>query len=183
MVFTGIIETTAKILENRKSSLTLERPQMFDDIKVGSSVCVAGVCLTVVELDARMMRFDVVEETLAKSKLGELKKGEEVNVERAMGAGGRLDGHIVQGHVEGVAKIADGGLRELRVTLPWGLMKAVIEKGSIAIDGVSLTIASVKGNDIEIALVPHTLAITTLKHLKKGDRVNIETDILMRRHV
>jgi riboflavin synthase len=179
-MFTGIIEATAKVIENLNGSLTVERPKSFDDIKLGSSIDVAGVCLTIVELTDQHMRFDMVEETLKKSRLGKLKKGESVNLERAMSASARLDGHIVQGHVEGVADVID--LRDGRLSLELrdDPGAAIVEKGSITIDGVSLTVASLTGNRIEIALVPHTLAITTLKTLTTGDLVNIETDILAR---
>jgi len=181
-VFTGIIETTANILENNNSKLVLERPAMFDDIKLGASICVSGVCLSIVAFDDQSMRFDVVEETMKKTKLGDLMIGDVVNVERSMRADGRFEGHIVQGHVEGVAVIGDGRseIGTLEIVLPDALVPFVIEKGSIAIDGVSLTVASMVDAVCTVALIPHTLSNTTLGSLKTGDRVNIETDILGR---
>lgn len=185
-MFTGIVEATAEILENSGTSLTVARPAMFDDVKIGASISVAGVCLTVVGLDDQSMRFDVVEETRMKTTLPLKKKGDRVNLERAVTAGGRLDGHVVQGHIEGMGEIisdlrkADSGL--LKIALPNNLIKFVVQKGSIAIDGVSLTVAAVEGNVVSIALIPHTKKITTLGQLKPGDRVNIETDVLARHH-
>lgn len=178
-MFTGIIEATAPILDQRQSGLTIEHPGIFDDVKIGSSISVSGVCLSIVKLTGDSMEFDFVPETLAKTKIGSLKKGDRVNLERAMKAGDRLDGHVVQGHVEGVGIMEnDGGI--LVVQLPKDLLQFVVQKGSIAIDGVSLTVADVKGDEVTIALIPHTLKNTTLGSLKKGDRVNIETDMMVR---
>ncbi len=185
-MFTGIIETTARILTKMPSGLTVERPSSFDDLKIGSSVCVAGVCLSVVKLTKTSMQFDVVAETLKKSRLGTLKKGERVNLERAMRAGDRFEGHVVQGHVEGVGEIIERRMENgesdiLIFHSPLSILHSIIPKGSIAIDGVSLTIAEVNNEDVTIALIPHTLKNTTLGSLKKGDRVNIETDVMLRR--
>ena len=139
------------------------------------------------------MQFDVVPETLKKSRLGTLKQGERVNLERAMRAGDRFEGHIVQGHVEGVGIVitpspqppppapsvqGEGGVVVLRV--PKDLQQSIIPKGSICLDGVSLTIAKIDGDQLTVALIPHTLKNTTLGSLKKGDRVNVETDVMMR---
>ncbi len=199
-MFTGIIETTAKIIENTGNRLVLERPAIFDDIKLGSSIAVSGACLSVVAFDDHSMRFDVVEETLQKTKLGELKIGDSVNLERSMKASDRFEGHVVQGHVEGKALVtsyslarpkltSEGGLLETRddpssatltIELPENLVPNVVSKGSIAIDGVSLTVASIEGNLCTIAIIPHTLKITTLENLREKDHVNIETDILAR---
>lgn len=196
-MFTGIIETTAKVLEKTSRGLTIERPKSFADLKIGSSVSVAGVCLSVIKLTKTSMQFEVVPETLKKSRLGTLKKGERVNLERAMRAGERLDGHVVQGHVEGKATVTNFGLRitksrnpqsairnsTLVLRVDHNLMRFIVQKGSIAIDGVSLTVADVDGETVTIALIPHTLKHTTLGSLKKGDRVNVETDILIRSSV
>lgn len=181
-MFTGIIETTAKVLSKASGGLTIERPASFDDVKIGSSICVAGACLSIVELTPSSMRFDVVDETWAKTRLGELKKGERVNLERAMKASDRLDGHVVQGHVEGVGTVTSYELRVSRMTIsiPNEFKKFVVLKGSFAIDGVSLTVADVHDDEVTIALIPHTLANTTLGALKKGDLVNVETDVLLK---
>jgi len=192
-MFTGIIESTAAVLQRTPSSLTIERPSSFHDLKIGSSISVSGACLSVVALTKTSMQFDVVPETLKKSRLGTLKQGERVNLERAMRAGDRFEGHIVQGHVEGVGIVitpspqppppapsvqGEGGVVVLRV--PKDLQQSIIPKGSICLDGVSLTIAKIDGDQLTVALIPHTLKNTTLGSLKKGDRVNVETDVMMR---
>ncbi len=197
-MFTGIIEATAKVLERGSSTrgsplgLTIERPKSFTDLKIGSSICVSGVCLSVVKLTKASMQFDVVPETLKKSRLGKLKKGERVNLERAMKAGERLDGHVVQGHVEGTGRVKSVKRKEKSAEIiihfprPTAAGRAlftfhsIVPKGSIAIDGVSLTIAKVNSKEVTIALIPHTMKNTTLGSLKKGDRVNVETDMLGR---
>ncbi len=181
-MFTGIIESTAKVLENTGRQLLVERPAMFDDIKHGASISVSGVCLSIVAFDASSMSFDVIDETLAKTKLGSLKAGDLVNLERAMLAGSRLDGHIVQGHIEGVATVTSFIEGRLSLQVPKEFLPAIAPKGSIALDGVSLTVANVQDDIITVALIPLTLASTTLGNAKEGDRVNIETDILSRTH-
>lgn len=183
-MFTGIIETTAEILQKSPAGLVLARPITFSDLKRGSSVCVSGACLTVTELTDDTMVFDVVSETWSRTKLGKLKKGDAVNLERALRADGRLDGHIVQGHVEGVGKVLalEGKRQEVTLTirLPQDLSALAAEKGSIALDGVSLTVASLEDDRCSVALIPETLSTTTLGTLKKGALVNVETDIVAR---
>ena len=181
-MFTGIIEATAEVLEKSDSALKVERPQMFDDIKIGSSISVHGVCLSVVSFDDTSMKFDVVGETWSRSNLGELEVGSSVNVERAMPVNGRFDGHIVQGHVEAVGNVTkvarlSAGVR-LEIKIPKELIKYCIQKGSITLNGVSLTISEQKSNSISVALVPHTVEHTTVVSIKEGDSSNIETDIL-----
>ncbi|HVW67307.1 MAG TPA: riboflavin synthase [Candidatus Peribacteraceae bacterium] len=183
-MFTGIIETTAEVLRKSDHSLTIQRPAVIDDIRMGSSISISGVCLSVVEFDTHSMTFDVVDETLTRTTLGALKTGDTVNLERSMRADGRFEGHIVQGHVEGTGKVTSlkpqaSGM-EMTIELPDHLLPLVVEKGSIAVDGVSLTVAKLNGNMCTIAVIPHTLSMTTLGHKKEGDRVNIETDILAR---
>lgn len=181
-MFTGIIETTAPILRKTDTSLVLERPTHFKDLTVGCSISVSGVCLSVVSFDEVSMHFNVVGETWARTNLGSKKEGDRVNVERALAANGRFEGHIVQGHSEGTAEVveltSDGQWTILTVRLPAELLSSVVFKGSIAIDGVSLTVAALNGDLCTIALIPHTLEVTTLGGLKAGDTVNIETDIL-----
>lgn len=181
-MFTGIVETTAPVLERTDARLTLARPASFDDIRIGSSIAVNGTCLTVVEIDSEKMSFDVVGETWRRTNLGELLVGNVVNLERAMPVNGRFEGHVVQGHVEGVATVKewkeDGQWKVLVLEVPYDLLPYLTEKGSIALDGVSLTVAGLQGNIVTIALIPHTLEVTTLGLRQKGDRINIETDIL-----
>ncbi len=178
------MEATAKILSTTDVGFAVQRPPSFDDVKLGSSISVAGVCLSIVELTDHSMHFDVIDETLAKTTLGSLAEGTLVNLERAMLAGARLDGHVVQGHIEGVGEVTSDERRVksgmLSVRIPQQLLASIVPKGSIALDGVSLTVASLDEDICTVALIPHTLAHTTLGILKEGDRVNVETDILQR---
>jgi riboflavin synthase len=185
-MFTGLIEAVGTVEEMKNHRLILSRPTSFTDTIIGSSIAVNGVCLSVIDLTSATMSFDVVEETLSKTTLGSLKNGDRVNLERSLKADGRFEGHIVQGHVEGMAKVLAYEMEKsntncvLGIDLPKGLKKFCIPKGSIAIHGVSLTIASLKGSTCVIALIPHTLEHTILGTLQPGDLVNIETDMLVR---
>ena len=183
-MFTGIIEATAKVLSNALGSLEIDCPTTFTDLRIGSSISVAGVCLTIKKLNKKCIQFDVIAETLSKTTLRLYKEGDRVNLERAMKADGRLDGHIVQGHVEEVGEAVSCQLSAvssaLVIRVPKPMLSGIVSKGSITLDGVSLTVASIDGDCITVALIPHTLENTTLGSLKKGDRVNIETDILAR---
>lgn len=183
-MFTGIVETSAKILKKTDAGLTVERPAAFDDLRIGSSISVSGICLSAVAFDDDSMSFDVVPETFAKTNLGGLHVGEYVNLERSLRADGRFEGHVVQGHVEGTAEVARIEKKETGAEVVLSLREEiaafVVPKGSIAVDGVSLTVASVEGNGCTIALIPLTLEKTTLGDLQQGDIVNIETDILGR---
>lgn len=182
-MFTGIIEQKGKISGHSDggSSLTIAA-DILADSSVGASVAVNGACLTVVEQTADGTRFDVIPETLSRTNLGSLHIGDEVNLERAMPANGRFEGHIVQGHIDGTGVVAaltsDSGVVELEISAPPHLIDQVVEKGSITIDGVSLTVASVSATRFVVALIPHTLEVTTLGSLTQGDLVNLETDIL-----
>lgn len=178
-MFTGIIEATATILQKTDSGLIIEHPAYFDDLKIGSSIAVSGVCLTVTAFDDRSMSFDVVPTTFQKSKLSGLKKGDRVNLERAMRADGRFEGHIVQGHCEGVGIVVDSRAPTLlTISIPSPLLPLIVPHGSLTLDGVALTVASLEKNLVSVALIPHTLSSTTLGSLKNNDPVNIETDIL-----
>ncbi|ALM09541.1 MAG TPA: riboflavin synthase [Candidatus Peribacter riflensis] len=183
-MFTGIIETTAKVLDRQDDRLTVSRPTSFDDLKKGASIAISGVCLTVVEMDAHTLAFDVMPETMHKTTIGDLAIGDSVNLERALPAHGRFEGHVVQGHVEGVGEVTglqtQGGDVRLAVRVPKELMHVIVPKGSICLDGVSLTITDVGPESCTVALIPMTLASTTLGTKRMGDAVNIETDILVR---
>jgi riboflavin synthase len=185
-LFTGIVETTAKIVETRAASggrrLRIEAPVLSTTVKPGASICVSGVCLTVAANQDHLLDFDVIAETIRKSTLGEKRVGDRVNLERSLRVGDRIDGHFVQGHVDGTA-LVDRVLAQERVV--WfradpSIRLYVIPKGSIAVDGVSLTIADVDRSRFCVALIPTTLERTTLAALTVGDRVNIETDMLVR---
>jgi riboflavin synthase len=179
-MFTGIVEATAPILKSGDDLLILGRPDIFDDIVIGSSISVSGVCLSVVKMNNTTLEFNVVEETWNITNLDSLKEGGIVNLERSVRADQRLDGHIVQGHVEGVAEVIKNEDEDLVIRMPKELIKFCIHKGSIAINGVSLTIASIEGDELSVALIPHTRENTTFGTLKAGDSVNIERDITTR---
>lgn len=187
LMFTGIIEAQADIIQIHENLLRIARPESFSDLHLGSSVSVSGVCLTITAMDSETLSFDVISETWQKTKLGSLQTGTQVNLERAMRADGRFDGHMVQGHVEGTGRVEtieykkeNGAQTTLTISVPQALSPFIIPKGSIAIDGVSLTIASVTGNRCTLALIPTTLRTTTLGTVRIDDPVNIETDILVR---
>ena len=179
-MFTGIVEATAQIKENSGDRLVIERPPSWGDLSIGASISVSGACLSIVELTDDYMIFDVVVETQEKTSLGSKKSGW-INLERAIRADQRLDGHMVQGHIDGTGKVkykVENG--KLLIDMPKELIKYCIQKGSIAIDGVSLTIADIQENAVAVALIPHTMEHTTLGDLQEGDIVNIETDIVGR---
>ena len=187
-MFTGIVQAKGTVRSIRNGSsgarLALTAPDLTRPIALGASVAVSGVCLTVAAADETTLEFDVIPETLSRSTLGRLVPGMQVNLERALRAGDSLDGHTVQGHVDAVGVVRsirtgrDGHIVAIQADA--AVMPFMIPKGSVAIDGVSLTIASVEGEVFTIALIPTTLGATTLNSLKTGDTVNIETDILAR---
>ena len=185
-MFTGIVETVGEIKELVKNDSFIKvsiLPNLnFDDVKIGDSISVNGACLTVAELNGRILVFDIVRETLKITNLNTLEISKMVNLERAMLLSSRIDGHIVQGHIDGVGEIIDISTdkdnTEIFIRLEEENSKNCIFKGSIAINGISLTIADIKKNIIKIAIIPHTLNNTTLTYVKIGDLVNIETDML-----
>ena len=185
-MFTGIVEelgTIARLDRGTDSArLTVRGPLVTSDATHGASIAVNGVCLTVVEHADGEFTVDVMAETLSRSSLGSLRPGDRVNLERAMAAGGRFGGHVVQGHVDGTAQILErvpGDRWELvRLSLPARLARYVVEKGSITVDGVSLTVASIDDTSFTVSLIPTTLDLTTLGHKGIGDLVNLEVDVL-----
>lgn len=186
-MFTGLIEEVGVVegMEARGagSRLRLRAPLVAEDLKEGDSVSVSGVCLTAVDVRGGGFGADVSPESLRRSTLGELKSGSLVNLERALRAGARLGGHIVQGHVDGVGVVESLELLGdnnwwLRVSVPEELERYLVFKGSVAIDGISLTVAAVEGRVVSVTVIPHTYANTTLKARRAGSRVNIETDVL-----
>lgn len=185
-MFTGIIEEIGEIAAVKRGAKSCELSVMgniiFSDLKIGDSVAVNGVCLTAAAIDGNVFTADVMPETMHRSGLGTLQKGSRVNLERAMSANGRFGGHIVAGHVDG-----RGFIRSLKnednavwvtVTAEDSVMKYVVEKGSIAIDGISLTVAKVFSDAFSVSIIPHTGSETTLLSRKTGDRVNLECDII-----
>ena len=187
-MFTGIIQTVGSLRSIRRTStgarLIVDAPALARPIPDGASVCVAGVCLTATTSDPVTVTFDVVPETLSRSTLGSATPGTDVNLERSLCAGDGLDGHIVQGHVDGIAEVKEIRRDDAghRLTLAVGneLTPYLIPKGSVAIDGVSLTLADVGPDTLTVALIPTTAEATTLGRLRTADRVNIETDIIAR---
>ena len=185
-MFTGIVEEIGTILSVKKgvksSALTISGDLIFEDMHIGDSIAVNGVCLTVTNKTKESFTADVMAETLRRSSLGSLKAGSKVNLERAMAANGRFGGHIVSGHIDGIGEI-ESFVREdnavwVTVKTPVKLLKYIIEKGSIDIDGVSLTVAYVDNRCFKVSLIPHTAANTILLSKKAGDIVNLENDIV-----
>ncbi|MBM4276557.1 MAG: riboflavin synthase [Deltaproteobacteria bacterium] len=185
-MFTGIIEGKGKVLriERRGEArrLTIEFPSHLTDVQLGDSISINGVCLTIVEKKDQASKFDLSEETIKRSGLGELKEGDPVNLERALGLNGRLGGHFVTGHIDGIGviteKIKERDFVNLRVRVPENVSKYVVSKGAVAIDGISLTVNECRGNEILLTLIPYTLEKTTLMDQRVGDHVNLEADIL-----
>jgi riboflavin synthase len=184
-MFTGIIEDLGKVESlirfKDRVSITISA-KFLTDIKIGDSICVNGVCITVAEKIRSSFRSDVVKETLKKSALTNLNVGEFVNLERATPVNGRFEGHIVQGHVDCKSLITNilniASTREIEVTVADEYEKYLANKGSIAVDGVSLTIASIRGNTFKVAIIPHTAIKTNLFRKKIGDYVNLEFDVI-----
>jgi riboflavin synthase len=184
-MFTGLVETTAQVRSVEPDGdgvrLEVETP-LAAELEHGDSIAVNGVCLTAVEPDGGRFRADVMAETLRRSSLGPLGAGDEVNVELALRAGDRLGGHVVQGHVDGTGTVEDvaeeGFARVIRIAAPAELLRYVVEKGSIAVDGVSLTVASVDDAAFSVSLIPETLERTTLGGAAPGRVVNLEVDVL-----
>lgn len=185
-MFTGIVAEVGRVIgceqTDRGSRLTIEAPGVTEDLEVGDSVAVNGICLTAVAVEPPGFRVEAVAETLSRTNLGEAVEGSLVNLERPVRLGGRLDGHVVQGHVDGVGVVLgiqpEGDSRRVALSVPEELERYLVYKGSVAVDGVALTVTAVTGGSFEVALIPHTLASTTLGSWKVGDKANIEVDIL-----
>ncbi len=187
-MFTGIIEEVGKVnriaRENGKRRLTVSASRLTKELETGDSIAVSGVCLTALEITPKSFSADLAEETWKRTSLSRIKPGALVNLELPMRADGRLGGHIVQGHVDGTGKflaldrIPDAEDYWLRIEIPSELSRYVILKGSLAIEGISLTIAKIEANKVTVAIIPHTVEMTNLKSLKNGDPVNLEVDMI-----
>jgi len=181
-MFTGIVREVGAVAAFDGARLVVTAPETTAGAAVGDSVSVAGVCLTVVETEAGRLAFDVVPETLARTALGRLETGDAVNLEPSLRVGDQLGGHVVQGHVDGVGRVRsvtpEGDSRRVWFDAPEGVVRYCLEKGSVAVDGVSLTVAALDDDGFEVALIPHTLEVTTLGRLEPGDEVNLEADVL-----
>lgn len=185
-MFTGIVEEIGVIRQIRRgaysSVLTIGADTVLSDLKIGDSVAVNGVCLTATSLGSDSFTADVMHETLRRSSLGSLAPGSRVNLERAMAANGRFGGHIVSGHIDGTGRIAstrrDDNAVWYAVETPAPLLRYIVEKGSITIDGISLTVATVEQDRFSVSVIPHTAQVTILGEKGPGDTVNLETDII-----
>ena len=185
-VFTGIVEEVGRVValdrNGGEAVFTIEAKQITNDLAIGASVAVNGVCLTAVTINSTRFTVEAIVETLNRSSLGDVELDSEVNLERAMAVGDRFDGHIVQGHVDGVGSITavtpEGSGKRIEIEPPGELIRYVVEKGSITVDGISLTVAALKSASFEVALIPHTLEVTTMGERAVGDRLNLEVDIL-----
>lgn len=185
-MFTGIIEEIGKIAAVRRGALSCELSVqgnvVFDGLKIGDSVAVNGVCLTVTSINGNIFTADVMAESMRRSNLGTLQNGSKVNLERAMPSDGRFGGHIVSGHIDGIgfiqSLIKEDNAVWVTITADSSVMRYIVEKGSIAIDGISLTVAKVFKDAFSVSIIPHTGAETTLLSKKSNDRVNLECDII-----
>lgn len=185
-MFTGIIEElgTVKSIEraDEHARVTITCKAVGHDLKIGDSISINGVCLTVVEKKGANVSFDAVYETLRKTALGHLATGDAVNLERSMPVGGRFGGHFVQGHIDGTGSIAS--IRQvdnsylIYIDVPRDLMRYIVKKGSIAVDGISLTVVDAEDKTFSVSIIPHTWEVTNLNSKRAGDPVNIETDII-----
>lgn len=188
-MFTGIIEGLGNIVSfdkktnNRSAAkMKINIGKIAKGLKIGDSVAINGVCLTAVSISKGITEFEMVGETIKKTNLGSLERGDKVNIERSLKIGERLEGHFVLGHVDGIGIISkiekQSNQIQIWITLPKELSKHVIKKGSITVDGISLTVVDVLKDKFSVSIIPHTMQITNLSYKKVGDKVNIETDIL-----
>jgi riboflavin synthase len=181
-MFTGLVREVGTVASMEDGRLVVDAPVTAQGVQLGDSIAIDGVCLTVVACDDSSLSFDAVPETLARTALGTLDQGSRVNLEPALRAGDALGGHYVQGHVDGVGAVRsvepEGEGNRVRFDAPAELLKYIVEKGSIAVQGTSLTVAAVDETGFEVALIPHTLQETTLGELEPEQPVNLETDVL-----
>ncbi|MDE1857311.1 MAG: riboflavin synthase [Candidatus Micrarchaeota archaeon] len=187
-MFTGIIEGTGEVLSLERSGsrsrarLRIRLGRRSRGLKIGDSVAINGACLTAVVVRGDAAEFEIIDETARRTNLGSLKQGDRVNIERSLAVGDRLEGHFVLGHVDGTGTISGikrvKGQVEIRIRLPKALYGSAVNKGSIAVDGISLTVGDAEKDSFSAYIIPHTMAITNLASRKVGDKVNIEADIL-----
>lgn len=185
-MFTGLIEEIGIIqsirTSNKSSQISIKANKIFDDLKIGDSVATNGICLTVTDIKDNLFTADVMNETLKRSNIGFLKNGSSVNLERAMAASGRFGGHIVSGHIDGTGRIIKVTKDDIAIwytiSTTTDIMRYIVEKGSITIDGISLTVAKVTSNSFSVSVVPHTQKETTLITKKNNDILNLENDIV-----
>lgn len=185
-MFTGLVEEAGTVIDcvvqHRSARLTVKTVNNYIGISIGDSMAINGCCLTVVAIEGDQLTFDAVPETLARTNLGKLKPGDKVNLERPLKVGDRLGGHFVQGHIDGVASVLSVEPEEnavvFEIEMPRALARYFVQKGSVSVDGVSLTVADVRENSFTIWTIPHTREVTTLGVRQPGDLVNLECDLL-----
>jgi riboflavin synthase len=187
-MFTGIIEEVGRVaaikVTGEQRRVTVSCSKLAAELKPGDSIAVSGVCLTAVDISKDSFTADLAQETWVRTSLSRLKPGSLVNLEMPMRANGRFDGHVVQGHVDGAGSlvslepIADGNDYRLTINVPSELTRYIVEKGSLGIEGISLTVAAIEGTRVEAAIIPHTAEMTNLRSLKPGDPVNLEVDVI-----
>lgn len=184
-MFTGIVEEIGivkSVIDSEFGSITIDAKKVLEDVHIGDSIAVNGVCLTVTSFNSHSFTADVMGETVRRTSLSQLNKGSSVNLERAMIASGRFGGHIVSGHVDSIGKISrmkrDGNSIRVTIDTSYDTLRYIVEKGSICIDGISLTVTNVDNVGFSVSVIPHTMSETTLLNKKVGDNVNIETDII-----
>ena len=181
-MFTGIVEEVGTIRAMTKGELVIGASKVLQDVALGDSIAVNGICLTVTKFDAASFHVDVMPETMRRTSLALLQKGSHVNLERALTLSSRLGGHIVSGHIDGTGRILsfteEGNAILLKIAAEAGLLRYIIEKGSVALDGISLTVTEVTSQDFTVSLIPHTREVTILGERKAGDPINIENDVI-----
>lgn len=176
-MFTGIVEELGRLRSRDGQRFVVEASLVLEDAKIGDSLAHNGCCLTIVEIGEGWYAVDAVDETLRRTNLGDLQVGDPINLERPVRPNDRLGGHIVQGHVDAVGEVVEPA-PDLRVRMPKELLRYVVEKGSITVDGCSLTVVDVLDDGFTVALIPHTTEVTTLGRRRAGDRVNLEVDVM-----
>lgn len=185
-MFTGIIETVGTVTRvadsNLGRTLFIQCPSIMEGLKIGDSIAVNGTCLTAIEINDSGFVTEAVSETLEKTSTGRLTEGSRVNLERPMQANGRFDGHIVQGHVDATGQVLavfpEGDGVRITISIPTGLTRYLVDKGSVTVDGISLTIAALEDESFQIALIPHTLSQTVMSDRRPGDMINLEVDVI-----
>lgn len=187
-MFTGIIEEVGRIaaskVKGEQRRITVAAPKLARELKQGDSISVSGVCLTAIEISENSFSADLAQETWKRTSFSRPREGSLVNLELPMRANGRFDGHVVQGHVDGVGSVVSfdpiphGNDFRLRISVPSELTRYIVPKGSLTVEGISLTVAAVDGNQVEIAIIPHTAEVTNLRSLQPNDAVNLEVDVI-----
>ena len=181
-MFTGIIEEVGSVHSIGGGRLTVRAARVLQDVQLGDSIAVNGVCLTVTRFDSGSFDADVMPETIRRTSLAELKKGSPVNLERALTLQSRLGGHIVSGHIDGVGTIRsmkeESNAILMKISADKNILRHIVEKGSVALDGISLTVAEVTDSDFTVSLIPHTRQVTNLSYKKAGSVINIENDVI-----